>query len=146
MSGKEATKTIYTLGTGLRSREDFVEILLGYGIEALVDVRSVPRSKLPFFSRQGLEEIARSNGLGYVFLGRELGGLRRGGYTAYMVTDGFSEGVDRLEEIGRSRITAFLCAERLPWKCHRKWISLELKRRGWHVRHIIDKDHVWEPQ
>ncbi|GAB4484018.1 MAG: DUF488 domain-containing protein [Thermodesulfovibrionales bacterium] len=146
MSGQEATQTIYTLGTGLRSRKEFVEILLSHGIEVMVDVRCMPCSKLPNFSRQGIEEIACSNGLGYVFLSRELGGLRTGGYTAYMATDAFAEAVDRLEEIGRNSITAFICAERLPWKCHRKWISLELKRRGWPVRHIIDKDHAWEPQ
>lgn len=139
-------KLIYTLGTGLRSGEDFIEILNMYDIGDVIDVRSFPRSKIPVFSRKNLEELLVSNGIAYHFLGRELGGLRKGGYAAYTITYEFSEGIDRLESIAQSRTAVIICAEHFPWKCHRRWISRELHKRGWLVEHIIDKGKVWEPK
>jgi uncharacterized protein (DUF488 family) len=82
----------------------------------------------------------------YHFLGKELGGLRKGGYTAYIITEEFREGVRKVEAIAREKTSAVVCAERFPWKCHRKWISLELQTQGWDVRHIIDKGKVWIPK
>jgi len=137
---------IYTLGTGLRSSEDFMEILLAYDIRAVIDVRSFPRSKMPHFTSGPLSELLASNGIAYYFLGRELGGLRKGGYTAYIITDKFSEGVGMLESIAWEAVSVIVCSEKLPWKCHRKWIARELRRRGWAVEHIIDKGKVWEPK
>ncbi len=139
-------KLIYTLGTDLRRQEDFMEILLAYEIGACVDVRSFPRSKLPHFTRQALEMLLRSNGISYHFLGRELGGFRSGGYAAYTATTAFSDGVSMLERIGLSIPSVIICSERLPWRCHRKWIARELLKRGWRVEHIIDKGRVWAPK
>jgi len=139
-------KNIYTLGTGRRSREDFVEILLSYGIESFLDVRSFPRSKLPIFNRDALEELLQMNEIQYHFLGKELGGLRKGGYAAYIVTKDFQNGIEAVETIATEKISVIACAEKLPWKCHRKWISRELQKRGWHVEHIIDKGKVWVPR
>ncbi len=139
-------KNIYTLGTGRRSGEDFIEILLSYGIEAFLDVRSFPRSKLPLFNREALEELLSMHGIKYHFLGKELGGLRRGGYVAYIVTEDFQKGIDAVETIASEKISVIACSEKLPWKCHRKWISRELHKRGWKVEHIIDKGKVWVPK
>jgi len=139
-------KIIYTLGTDLRKEEDFIEILLAYGIRAFIDVRSFPRSRLPLFNRQSLEKLLPQSGVGYYFLGRELGGLKKGGYTAYLVTEDFQRGVDMLEAIAAEKTSVIVCAERFPWKCHRKWISRELHKRGWLVEHIIDKGKLWIPK
>jgi uncharacterized protein (DUF488 family) len=73
-------KRIYTLGTDRRSEEDFVEILLAYNIQSLIDVRRFPRSKIPIFSRKNLELLLFREKLEYHFLGAELGGFRKGGY------------------------------------------------------------------
>lgn len=139
-------KIIYTLGTDRRSREDFIEILLSYGIEAFLDVRSFPRSKDPLFHRDTLEELLPAQGIEYHFLGRELGGLRKGGYLVYIVTEDFQKGIDSVETIAAEKISVIACSEKLPWKCHRKWISRELHKRGWRVEHIIDKGKVWVPK
>ncbi|UCE78828.1 MAG: DUF488 domain-containing protein [Nitrospiraceae bacterium] len=137
---------LYTLGTSQRSSEDFIEILLSFSINAVIDVRSFPKSKHPHFNKDALSQLLSSNGLAYYFLGKELGGFRKGGYTAYIITDYFSRGIDALEVIARKDLSVIICAERLPWKCHRKWISGELQKRGWTVEHIINKDKVWSPQ
>jgi uncharacterized protein (DUF488 family) len=142
----KAQPILYTVGTGLRSVEDFMEIIHAYEIRAVLDVRSYPRSKLPYFSGDALSGLLASNGIAYHFLGKELGGMRKGGYTAYIVTQGFREGIRALEAIARETLSVIVCAERFPWKCHRKWISLELQKQGWEVRHIIDKGKVWTPK
>ncbi len=138
-------KFIYTLGTDRRSREDFIEILLGYDVEAFLDVRSLPRSKIPLFQRDTLEELLPVHGIEYHFLGKELGGLRKGGYAAYIVTEDFRKGIESIEAIAKEKTSVIVCAERFPWKCHRKWISRELQKRGWRIEHIIDKGKVWVP-
>lgn len=139
-------KKIFTLGTGRRSEEDFIEILKAYNIEALIDVRSLPKSKNVYFNRGNLEELLSSEGIGYYYLGRELGGFRKGGYIAYTLTEGFMQGISRLEAVAVQMPSVIICAERFPWKCHRKWIARELHKRGWEVAHIMDKGKVWTPK
>ena len=139
-------KKVYTLGTGRRSEEDFMEILLSYDIKTLVDVRSFPKSKMPVFTRENLENLLKRQGINYVFLGKELGGFRKGGYDAYTTTEEFRKGVDVLENIASKGTSVIVCAERFPWKCHRRWISRELHMRGWQVEHILDKGKVWAPK
>lgn len=139
-------KKIYTLGTNKRSEEDFVEILLAYNIQSLIDVRSFPRSKIQIFRRENLELLLNSEKIEYHFLGAELGGLRKSGYIAYTITDDFRKGIDLLESIALTKTSVIICAERFPWKCHRKWIARELHKRGWEVDHIIDKGKVWIPK
>jgi uncharacterized protein (DUF488 family) len=138
-------KKIYTLGTNRRSEEDFIEILLAYNIQSLIDVRRFPRSKISIFRREKLEPFLNIEGIEYHFLGTELGGFRKGGYIAYTLTDDFRKGIDLLESIALTKISVIICAERFPWKCHRKWIARELHKRGWDVEHIIDKGKVWVP-
>jgi uncharacterized protein (DUF488 family) len=139
-------KKIYTLGTDRRSEEDFVEILLAYNIQSLIDVRSYPKSKIQIFNKENLEQLLKREGIVYYFLGRELGGFRKGGYNAYIITDDFNKGIDLLESIAIEKPSVIICAERFPWKCHRKWIARELHKRGWEVDHIIDKGKVWIPK
>ena len=139
-------KKIYTLGTNKRSEEDFVEILLAYNIQSLIDVRSYPRSKIPLFRKENLELLLTLEGIEYHFLGTELGGFRKGGYIAYTITDDFRKGIDLLESIAITKPSVIICAERFPWKCHRKWIARELHKRRWEVEHIIDKGKVWVPK
>jgi len=139
-------KKIYTLGTDRRSEEDFVEILLAYNIRSLIDVRSYPKSKIQIFNKENLEQLLKREGISYYFLGRELGGFRKGGYNAYIITDDFNKGIDLLESIAIEKPSVIICAERFPWKCHRKWIARELHERGWETDHIIDKGKVWIPK
>lgn len=138
--------TIYTLGSGLRTAEDFIEILLSYEIRSVIDVRSFPRSKMPHFSREPLAGLLAANNIAYHFLGKELGGIRKGGYSEYVVTESFSEGIGMIESIAKDTVSAIICAEKFPWKCHRKWIARELGRRGWKITHIIDKGKEWNPK
>ena len=139
-------KKIFTLGTSRRSEEDFIEILFAYNIQSLIDVRRFPRSKISVFRREKLEPFLNLERIEYHFLGTELGGFRKGGYIAYTLTDDFRKGIDLLESIALTKTSVIVCAERFPWKCHRKWIAGELHKRGWEVEHIIDKGRVWVPK
>ncbi len=142
----EPIKNIYTLGTGRRTEDDFIEILFSYDIKTVIDVRRYPVSRIPIFKKKYLENLLLSEGISYYFLGAELGGFRKGGYEIYAETEEFKAGIDRLEEIINDKKAVIICAEKLPWKCHRKWIARELFRRGWKVEHIIDKGRVWIPK
>lgn len=139
-------KSIYTLGTSRRSEEDFIEILFAYDIRSVIDVRSFPRSRIPIFRREKLEPLLNHEGIKYHFLGAELGGFRKGGYIPYTTTVAFRKGISMLESIAQLKTSAIICAERFPWKCHRKWIARELHKRGWEIKHIIDKGNVWIPK
>jgi len=139
-------KKIYTLGTDRRTEEDFIEILFSYNIQSLIDVRRFPKSKLPIFRRENLEPLLQREKLEYHFLGQELGGFRKGGYPVYTCTEDFIEGINLLESLALKKTSVIICAERFPWKCHRKWIARELHKRGWEVEHIIDKGKVWIPK
>lgn len=139
-------KRIFTLGTDRRTEEDFIEVLLAYSIQVLIDIRRFPKSKMEIFKRENLERLLEREGIDYYFLGDELGGFRKGGYEAYSLTDEFRKGVDRLEAIASEKTAVIICAERFPWKCHRRWVSRELHKRGWEVDHIIDKGKIWVPK
>jgi len=144
----ESTKTriIYTLGTSTRTEKEFIALLKHYGIETVADVRSFPKSRFEHFTRHNLERTLEGEGIGYVYLGRDLGGFRSGGYLAYTATAAYQKGLTALETIGRDSLTAFLCAERMPWKCHRRFVAASLEEKGWEVCHIIEKDKVWRPK
>ncbi|MFQ5989679.1 MAG: DUF488 family protein [Candidatus Methylomirabilales bacterium] len=147
MGSRGKAGTIYTIGSSTRAFSEFLELLRMYEIATLVDVRISPYSKrFPHFSKQSLEELLPSQTVGYVYLGKELGGYRREGYEAYMQSAKFARGIEALEAVGQGAAAAFMCSERLPWKCHRRFIASALERRGWRVIHIIEKDRTWEPQ
>ncbi len=137
--------TIFTLGTSNRTPEEFIALLRHYGVRLLADVRRFPTSRFEHFKREHLAKLCRNAGVEYLYLGDELGGYRSGGYTAYMETEAFRAGLEKLEALAREKPTAVTCSERLPWRCHRRFIGRALADRGWHVRHVIDLDREWTP-
>lgn len=134
---------IYSLGTSTRPINEFLALLKAYEIKAAVDVRSFPVSRFPHFSRDSLEKHLLREGILYYYLGKELGGFRKGGYEAHRRSELFKKGIDELERIGEQRKTVFFCSERFPWRCHRRWIAEELTGRGWKVIHLLEEKRVW---
>ena len=139
-------KSIYTIGTSNRSIEDFMEILKTYGIKCVIDVRRFPTSKFKHFKRENLANQLESSGYHYDHLGEHLGGYRSGGYENYMKTDPFQKTLDRVEKMAEKESSVIVCAERLPWRCHRRFIAHELVKRGLKVVHILEKNKIWEPK
>ncbi|MHC4940500.1 MAG: DUF488 domain-containing protein [Planctomycetota bacterium] len=128
---------VFTVGHSNRSFVEFAALLAAHGIERIADVRSYPGSRrYPQFGRAQLERELPAVGVGYVWLGRELGGMRD--YEAHMRTAEFEEGIDRL--LAADGRVACMCAEKLPDQCHRRFLSDALVARGIEVIHVIDKD------
>lgn len=138
-------KMIFPLGTSNRSMEEFAELLLFFRIQLVVDVRRFPKSRFEHFKKENLEILCRERKISYRWVGDLLGGFRSGGYEEYMKTGFFQEGMAMLEEWARSMVTVICCAERLPWRCHRRFITSRLEENNWEVVHIIDQDRVWVP-
>lgn len=144
--------TIFTIGHSSRTWEAFLELLRAHKIKRIVDVRTVPRSRHnPQFNRETLSVKLRGRRIGYVHL-RKLGGLRHTrrdslnlgwhnasfrGFADYMQTSEFDEGLRRLIALGKQKRTAIMCAEAVPWRCHRSLISDALLVRGIPAEHII---------
>ncbi len=124
------------MGTGHRSLEELVSILADAGVERVADVRSYPKSHLGHFDRDPLAAGLEAAGIDFLWLGADLGGLRRGGYEAHMETDRFARGLAQLERAAGERSTAVLCAEVDPERCHRRLIAAALVGRGWEVVHL----------
>ena len=117
-----------------------------YEINCIADVRRFPKSrKYPHFNRDNLEAETKGRNLSYQWLGDLLGGYRSGGYEAYMGQIPFQKGLQQVEDLAKEISTVLICAERLPWKCHRFKISHRLTERGWNVVHIIERDRIWQP-
>ena len=137
--------TVFTVGHSTLPIERFIAVLAAYGIERLADVRTVPRSRRnPQFNAETLAVSLRDAGVEYVALG-ELGGLRKAradspntgwrnasfrGYADYMQTEPFAAGLERLIELSRQRRTSIMCAEAVPWRCHRSLVADALLARG----------------
>lgn len=139
-------KTIYTVGTSNRTSDEFGNLLNYYGIRTLVDVRRFPTSRFTHFKKENLESFCYQRKILYRWLGDLLGGFRSGSYDRYCQTDDFKEGLKQLEQLALSDTTGLCCAERFPWKCHRRFIANRLEKQGWNVVHIIDEDTVWKPK
>ena len=117
-------------------------LLWSLNVEVVVDVRRFPTSRFDHFKREELSRLLKGEGFSYVYLGEELGGYRRGGYEAYLGR----QGLEKLEELARQMRVVVLCAERLPWRCHRRFIGQELGRDGFWVEHVIDEKRRWVPR
>ncbi len=144
--------TMFTIGHSTRSFEEFVVLLQTRSIELLADVRTVPRSRHnPQFNTENLAPALATAGITYVQL-PALGGWRRPladspntgwrhasfrGYADYMLTAEFRSALDGLIVLGRAHRLAFMCAEAVPWRCHRSLIADALVARGYEVCHII---------
>jgi len=133
---------IYTVGHSTRSFASFVKILKNYGIDTLADIRRFPYSvRFPHFNRDFLSNNLVSQNINYIHI-ENLGG-RRGngfkGYINYMNSTDFAEGIDKLLSVALSGKTAIMCAEKLPWKCHRFLVATFLLKKGIQFAHIIDE-------
>ena len=148
---REQPLEIFTVGHSTRSIEDFIALLSAHGVQQLVDVRTVPRSRHnPQFGAEQLSESLQQAGISYRQM-RALGGLRHArrdsintawrnasfrGYADYMQTAEFNDAVDELIDVARQSRTAIMCAEAVPWRCHRSLIADALLVRGVHVAEI----------
>src|SRR5712691_5023280 len=148
----ECMPKIYSVGHGTRPIEEFVDILRGAGVKVLVDIRSAPGSRRhPQFGQAALGASLADAGMEYVHL-RGLGGRRDAapdsphialrvdafrGYADHMVSADFATDYSRLGAIARERATAFMCAERLWWRCHRRMLSDCLANDRWDVVHLL---------
>lgn len=129
----------WTIGHSNRSVDTFLELLDEHRIQVLMDVRSSPTSKIEHFKREQMEKWLPEHGIEYIWLGKELGGYRRGGYKRHMRTKPFREGIKQLLEIAETKRTCVMCMEVNPKYCHRRFISAHLERKGVKVVHIIAK-------
>jgi uncharacterized protein (DUF488 family) len=139
-------KLIYTLGTSTRSLGEFTNLLRRHGIGTVVDVRKFPNSRFEWFCEERLADLLNEAGIDYINMGRQLGGYRKGGYEAFTTTAEFQEALRDLEKVARKKTVAIVCAERLPWRCHRRFIGFELERWGWQVVHILEEKRYWQPR
>lgn len=146
--------TIYTIGHSTHTIEEFIAMLKAHNIEELIDVRTVPRSRHnPQFGADQLAASLRQAGIAYIHLAK-LGGLRRTskdsintgwhntsfrGYADYMATADFQAGLEQLQQLAEAKTVAIMCAEAVPWRCHRSLISDALTTLGWQVLHITSK-------
>ena len=141
-------KPLYTIGHGSRRAEDFLALLKEYGIEYLIDVRSLPYSRFhPKFSQKALKLFLEKNDIRYVFMGDELGGrpvdascYRQGkvDYEILKTKDFFKKGIERLQTAYNKDINVvIMCSERKPAECHRsRLIGKVLDAEGMVVQHI----------
>jgi uncharacterized protein (DUF488 family) len=152
--GFKEMSSILTIGHSTRAIEEFVAMLKAHGIEMLIDIRTVPRSRRhPQFNKESLPETLARERIGYEHMAG-LGGLRkprkgsvnRGwrndsfrGYADYMQTPEFERSVDELVSAARNKRVAVMCAEAVPWRCHRSLLADALSVRGLRVAHIMSQ-------
>lgn len=139
---------VFTIGHSNHSAEILVRLLKGYGIEVLVDTRSHPYSRhAPRFNASALGVALSKDGIGYLFLGGELGGRPEGGefydakgrvdYALVGCSRPFLDGISRLEKELRTHTAALLCSEEDPARCHRRLlVGRALEELGYTLRHI----------
>lgn len=139
-------KIIYTIGSSNRTLEEFISLCKEFKLRAVVDVRRFPVSKFDHFKKDNLTSHLQEGGVEYFYLGNVLGGFREKGYEEHSSTPEFLGAIERLEAIASEVTTAFMCAERLPWRCHRNIIASKLRKNGWRVIHILDKERTWETE
>lgn len=145
--------TIYTVGHSTRPIEEFIEILKAYGVETLVDVRKIAGSRRnPQYGEKALNASLGASGIAYLRL-EGLGGRRRTsaesvntgwrnlsfrGYADHMQSAEFQASLDELMAVGAAKPTVIMCAEAVPWRCHRSLIGDALLVRGVEVLDIFD--------
>jgi len=146
--------TLFTIGHSTRTLDELIQALQAHSIETLVDIRSFPMSRrLPHFNRELLEKSLPDAGIRYVWM-KELGGRRKKilpespnialrndsfrNYADYMLTPEFERAIALLIEIADSLRTAYMCAERVYFHCHRMLVSDWLVAHGHEALHIDD--------
>jgi uncharacterized protein (DUF488 family) len=149
---KAEMPVVLTIGHSTRTWQDFLDLLRAHRIKRVIDIRSIPRSRHnPQFNRETLSTKLRAARIGYVHL-RKLGGLRHAqrdslnmgwrntsfrGFADYMQTSEFEAGLDRLIKLVAQKRSAIMCAEAVPWRCHRSLIADALTVRGIRVDDIM---------
>jgi uncharacterized protein (DUF488 family) len=147
---------IFTLGHSTLPIERFIALLRAYGIERLVDIRTVPRSRHnPQFNDTALAGTLTAEGIEYVPM-QALGGLRRArkdspntgwhnasfrGYADYMQTEQFREALETLIQMSRQKRVAIMCAEAVPWRCHRSLVADALSTHAVPVIEILSQSN-----
>jgi uncharacterized protein (DUF488 family) len=145
-------QAVLTIGHSNRPLDEFVRLLNLHSVTVVVEVRKMPGSRRnPQFGRENLSQALHQAGIGYVHM-PGLGGLRRRradspntgwknasfqGYADYMLTPEFERSLEELLRIGREERVALMCAEAVPWRCHRSLIADALVSRGVAVEHIL---------
>lgn len=145
---------IFTIGHGTKSIDEFVDLLKAYEVKRVVDVRTIPRSRHnPQFNKEILPESLKKSHIGYIHI-KGLGGLRHAkkdsvnmawrnasfrGFADYMQTEDFAKNIERLIKIAKQKNIAIMCAESVPWRCHRSLIADALQVRGIKIKHIMSK-------
>src|SRR5665213_2875227 len=145
---------IYTIGHSTHPIDEFVELLQAHDIKEVVDVRSIPMSRHnPQFNSDTLKQSLQQVHIRYKLL-KKLGGLRHTkkdsinlgwhntsfrGYADYMASGDFEKGLEALIKIANLRNTTIMCAEAVPWRCHRSLIADALIKKGWLVRDIMSR-------
>jgi uncharacterized protein (DUF488 family) len=144
--------TLYTIGHSTRTLNELVSALKAHGIETLVDIRAFPMSRrLPHFNRESLESELSKRGIHYVWM-KALGGYRKAtqkdspntalrnasfrNYADYTLTPDFERAMSELLRLAEQSRTAYMCAERVYFHCHRMIVSDWLVARGHEVLHI----------
>lgn len=143
---------VFTVGHSTHSIEEFVHLLRAYGIRRVVDVRTIPRSRRnPQFNHEDFSRALHNHGIHYRHM-KELGGLRHPradspntawrndsfrGYADYMQTPAFAQALEELIELAATEPTVIMCAEAVPWRCHRSLIGDALLLRGVVVRDLF---------
>jgi uncharacterized protein (DUF488 family) len=146
---------IFTIGHATRSVGELIGLLKGAGVERLVDIRSVPRSRAnPQFNSEALPAPLAAAGIAYTHL-KALGGLRHHpkgappspntlwrndafrAYADYAMTEPFRAGLGELCRLAAEQRCAMMCAEAVWWRCHRRIVADYLFARGFEVRHIM---------
>jgi uncharacterized protein (DUF488 family) len=149
---KKKKLTIFTIGHSTRPLVEFLELMRSNGVKRVIDIRTIPRSRHnPQFNRETLGPAMRKSGIAYVHL-KKLGGLRHAkpdslnlgwhntsfrGFADYMETPEFASGLARVLVLARAKPSALMCAEAVPWRCHRSLVADALVVRGIQVVDIV---------
>lgn len=155
-SDREVAGLIQTIGHSTRSLEEFIHLLKTFSISKVVDIRTIPRSRTnPQFNRETLPGELEKRQVNYQHLAG-LGGLRHSsadspntgwrnssfrGFADYMQTPGFECNLEELIKISNSERVVLMCAEAVPWRCHRTLIADALIVRKLQVEHILSSTH-----
>ena len=151
--------TIFTIGHSTRDFDELIEILRAHGVQAIADVRLIPRSRrYPHFNDEALKHELPKNGIAYLPF-KSLGGRKRPmlhspntgwrnasfqGYADFMQTPDFEAALNDLIQAAAKQPTTIMCAEAVPWRCHRSLIADALLVRGWRVMDIFDAKKATE--
>ncbi|HXX20703.1 MAG TPA: DUF488 domain-containing protein [Candidatus Acidoferrum sp.] len=158
------TLTIFTIGHSTRPIDEFIDLLRSNGVTQLIDIRTIPKSRHnPQFNSDALAASLRAAKIRYIHM-KQLGGLRHAqrdsvnlgwrnasfrGFADYMQTDEFAAALGRAIELAKERPTAVMCAEAVPWRCHRSLVADALLVRKIRVLEIVSaaepKEHSLTP-